>query len=49
MNRYQPVKLFPGLWTHKYRPIFYTLVVDEFIIKYVGKKHEENIVLESQE
>ena len=30
-------KLVPGLWTHKTRPITFTLVVDDFGVKYVGK------------
>ena len=30
----------PGLWTHKWRPIQFTLVVDDFGVKYVG---EENL------
>ena len=29
----------PGLWTHKTRPITFTLVVDNFGMKYVGKEH----------
>ena len=29
----------PGLWTHKTRPIAFTLVVDDFDVKYVGRKH----------
>jgi hypothetical protein len=26
----------PGLWLHKTRPIYFTLVVDDFAVKYVG-------------
>ena len=29
----------PGLWRHKCRPILFSLVVDDFGIKYVGEKH----------
>ncbi len=32
-------KAVPGLWTHDSRPISFTLVVDNFGIKYVRKKH----------
>ncbi|KAL7474558.1 hypothetical protein ACHAW6_000533, partial [Cyclotella cf. meneghiniana] len=32
-------KLVPGLWTHKWRPIAFTLVVDNFGVKYVGQEH----------
>ena len=31
----------PGLWTHNTRPISFTLVVDDFEIKYVGKEHAD--------
>ena len=27
----------PGLWTHKRRPIYFSLIVDDFGVKYVGK------------
>ena len=29
----------PGLWSHKSRPIQFSLVVDNFGVKYVGKEH----------
>ena len=29
----------PGLWTHESRPIAFTLVVDDFGVKYVGEEH----------
>jgi hypothetical protein len=32
-------KLVPGLWSHQWRPIQFTLVVDDFGCKYVGKEH----------
>ncbi|KAL7484531.1 hypothetical protein ACHAW6_010167 [Cyclotella cf. meneghiniana] len=32
-------KLVPGLWTHKLQPIAFTLIVDGFGGKYVGKEH----------
>eukprot|EP00804_Cyclotella_cryptica_P028442 CCRYP_014211-RA/>CCRYP_014211-RA protein AED:0.38 eAED:0.38 QI:0/0/0/1/0/0/2/0/375 len=32
-------KLVPGLWSHKTRPISFTLVVDDFGVKYIGKEH----------
>ena len=28
-----------GLWRHKWRPIQFVLIVDDFDIKYVGKQH----------
>jgi hypothetical protein len=36
---YQQSKLVPGLWKHDTRPIQFTLVVDDFSMKYVGKEH----------
>jgi hypothetical protein len=38
-NGYYQSKLVPGLWKHKTRPICFTLVVDDFGVKYVGKEH----------
>jgi hypothetical protein len=32
----------PGLWLHKTRPISFTLIVDDFAVKYVGKQHAEH-------
>jgi hypothetical protein len=36
-------KLVPGFWTHEWRPIQFTLVVDDFGVKYVGKEHAEHL------
>jgi hypothetical protein len=36
---YHQSKLVPGLWSHKTRPIAFTLVVDDFGVKYIGKEH----------
>ncbi|KAL7477514.1 hypothetical protein ACHAW6_003322 [Cyclotella cf. meneghiniana] len=36
---YHQSNLVPGLWKHKWRPIWFTLVVDDFGVKYVGKEH----------
>jgi hypothetical protein len=33
---YYPARHTPGLWLHKTRPIAFSLVVDNFAIKYVG-------------
>jgi hypothetical protein len=29
----------PGLWRHTWQPITFTLVVDDFGVKYVGEEH----------
>ena len=41
--RYYQSKLVPGLWTHEWRPIQFTLVVDDFGVKYVGKEHAQHL------
>ena len=40
---YHQSKLIPGLWRHEWRPIQFTLVVDDFGIKYVGREHAEHL------
>jgi hypothetical protein len=34
----------PGLWKHKWCPITFTLVVDDFGVIYVGNEHTNNLV-----
>ena len=34
----------PGFWTHAWIPIRFTLVVDDFGVKYVGKEHADHLV-----
>ena len=36
--------LTPGYWTHNWRPISFTLVVDDFGVKYVGKEHADHLL-----
>jgi hypothetical protein len=38
---YYPARHTPGLWLHKTRPNSFTLMVDDFAVKYVGKHHTE--------
>jgi hypothetical protein len=40
---YYPACHLPGFWLHKTRPISFTLVLDDFTVKYVGKQHAEHI------
>jgi hypothetical protein len=40
---YYPAHHTPGLWLHHTRPISFTLVVDDFAVKYVGKQHAEHL------
>ena len=34
----------PGLFMHKTRPIWFTLVVDDFGVKYVGEEHAKHLM-----
>jgi hypothetical protein len=40
---YYPSRYTPGLWLHITRPISFTLIVDDFAVKYGGKHHAENL------
>ena len=39
----------PGLWRHKWRPILFSLVVDDFGIKYVRKEHANHLIAAIEE
>ncbi|KAL7544208.1 hypothetical protein ACHAWF_007592 [Thalassiosira exigua] len=41
---YRQSKLVPGLWTHDWRPIQFTLVVDDFGVKYCGEEHTRHLL-----
>ena len=41
---YYQSKITPGFWRHKWRPISFTLVVDDFGVKYVGKEHVDHLI-----
>jgi hypothetical protein len=40
---YRQSKLVPGLWQHDTWPIQFTLVVDNFGVKYVSKEHAQHL------
>ena len=40
---YHPCQFTPGLWRHVWRPIAFTLVVDDFGIKFVGDEHAHHL------
>jgi hypothetical protein len=40
---YYPARHTPGLWLHNSRSISFTLVVDDFAVKYMGKQHAEHL------
>jgi hypothetical protein len=40
---YYPARHTPGLWLHKTWPIAFSLIVDDFAVKYVGKQHADHL------
>jgi hypothetical protein len=34
----------PGYWKHMWQPISFTLVVDDFSVKYSGKEHIHHLI-----
>jgi hypothetical protein len=40
---YYPARHTPGLWLHKTQPIAFSLIVDDFAVKYVGKQHADHL------
>ena len=41
---YQQSKLTPGFWKHKWCPISFSLAVNDFGVKYVGKQHITHLI-----
>jgi hypothetical protein len=41
---YCPARHTPGIWLHKTRPVAFSLVVDDFVVKYVGKQHADHLI-----
>eukprot|EP00957_Ditylum_brightwellii_P187060 14246215-Ditylum_brightwellii.AAC.1 len=41
---YYEVSHTPGLWHHTHRPVTFTLVVDDFGIKFVGDRHLNHLL-----
>jgi hypothetical protein len=49
---YNPAQHTTGLWLHKTCPIDFSLIVNDFAVKYVGKHHDDhlrNALLQSYE
>ena len=46
---YRQSKLVPGLWTRNWHPIQFTLVMDDFGVKYVDKEHALHLQLTLEE
>ena len=34
----------PGMWRHKWRPVLFSLIVDDFGVEYVGKRHTDHLL-----
>jgi hypothetical protein len=41
---YTQSEVTPGFWKHKWRPINFALVVDDFGVKYVGEEHANHLI-----
>jgi hypothetical protein len=41
---YQPTTHTHGLWTHDTRPISFSLLVDDFGVKFIGREHAEHLM-----
>ncbi|EJK53767.1 hypothetical protein THAOC_26721 [Thalassiosira oceanica] len=41
---YRQDKIVPGLWQHDWRPIRFSLVVDDFGVEYVGEEHAQHLI-----
>ena len=46
---YSPCKHTPGLCRHKWIPIIFSLVVDDFGVKYIGKQHADHLIITIQD
>ena len=42
-HQYRQSTTTPGFWKHDWHPISFTLVVDDFGVKYVGKEHANHL------
>jgi hypothetical protein len=42
-HSYHQSNITPGLWKHDWRPVLFTLCVDDFGIKYVGREHANHL------
>jgi hypothetical protein len=41
---YQQSKITPGYWQHDWRPISFTLVINDFGVKYIDKNNVEHLM-----
>jgi hypothetical protein len=43
-KRHTQSKTTPGLWTHEWHPITFSLIVDNFGVKYIGEEHAQHLL-----
>jgi hypothetical protein len=43
-HHYNQSNAVPGLWTHEWHPITFSLVVDDFGVKYNGEEHTQHLI-----
>ena len=43
-KRYKQSDIIPDFWTHEWLPIIFSICVDYFGVKYVGKQHADNLM-----
>eukprot|EP00957_Ditylum_brightwellii_P032012 2427062-Ditylum_brightwellii.AAC.1 len=48
-KRYRPCRHTPGLWKHDWGPVSFSLVVDDFGIKYVGNEDVHHLLQTMQQ
>jgi hypothetical protein len=41
---YNQSKTMLGLWTHEWHPITFSLIVDDFGVKYIGEEHIQHLI-----
>jgi hypothetical protein len=41
---YSQSKTTPGLWKHEWHPVWFSLVVNDFGVKYIGKEHAQHLL-----
>ena len=42
---YKKSKVTPGFWMHDCRPVSFSLYIDDFSVKYVGKEHANHLMV----
>ncbi len=43
-HSYSQSKTTPGLWKHKWHPVWFSLIVNNFGVKYIGEEHTQHLL-----